>query len=226
MKKTLLLLIVAGGYWLLLARPGLYYDKSLEYRNFTLRARGALPERADVVLDKVYDKISTSELFAPDKKFYIYLPGGRNEFLFFTPLLNGTYARVNPFNGSVFIAAADFGADRARTAPGAAEYRALSTELAGAAAREMARRAVKPFTYLIMSDWKLRGYSELLSGGAGTYMPADICKGENPAMLDYKYGLAVEYALRVEGISFNELLNKDYSYEKVAEGLKKMTCGG
>ena len=230
MKKTMLLLIAAaaGGYWLLLSKPGLYYGKSLEYKNFTLRARGYLPDRMDFVLDKVHEKISAAELFTPDKKFEIYLPGSRSEFLFFTPFQKGEYSRVNPFSGAIFVASADFPADRARPAPGAAGYRTLSDELAGAAAREMVRRAVRPLTYLSMRDWKVRGYAERLSGGTGAFTPADICSGkdEDAAFLDYKYGLTVDFAMKEEGISFAELLTRDYSYESVAGRLKKMHCGG
>jgi len=107
-----------------------------------------------------------------------------------------------------------------------AEHRALSSEIAGAGARELARRTVEPLTYLVMSDWKLRGYSERLSGGTGAYQPADICKGSDPAMLDYRYGLAVDFAIKVDGLTITELLNKNHNYEKVEEGLKKMNCGG
>ena len=230
MKKIIWLIVVAavGGYGLLLTRPGLYYGKSLEYKNFTLRSRGALPEGTEAVLDRVYEKLLVSELFSPDKKFDLYLPGGRSEFLIFTPLQYGDYARVNPYNGAIFIAAADFAADRARTVPGSAEYQMLSAEITKAAARELVRRSVKPLQYLTMSDWKLLGYSELLSGGSGTFTLADSCSGkdETPGLLAYKYSLAIDLAMREEGISFADLLGKDYSYENVAMRLKKMNCGG
>ena len=228
MKKIILLIVLAlaGGYWLLLSKPGLYFDKTREYRIFTLHARGALPENMDVVLDKAYDKISAAELFSPDKKFDIYLTSGRYEFVFFTPFQNGDYYRVNPRHGFIYMAPSDFASDQVRTAPEAKEYKALSLELAGAAAREMARRIVEPLKYMFMSEWKLRGYSERVNGGTGTYMPADICKGDDPARLDFEYAQAVDFALRVDGLSLVELFGKDYSYETVQKALKKMNCGG
>ena len=228
MKKIILLVILAaaGVYWLLLEKPGLYFDKIREYRIFTLHARGALPENMDAVLDKAYNKISAAELFSQDKKFDIYLTAGRNEFLFFTPFQQGNYYRVNPARGYIYMAPSDFVSDQIRTAPGAKEYKALSLEIAGAAAREMARRLVEPLKYMLMSEWKLRGYSERVNGGTGTYMPADICKGADPARLDYEYGQAMDYAIRVDGLSIVELLGKDYSYETVEKALKKMNCGG
>ena len=228
MKKIILLIVLAlaGGYWLLLSKPGLYFDKTREYRIFTLHARGALPENMDVVLDKAYDKISAAELFTQDKKFDTYLASGRKEFVFFTPFQNGDYYRVNPRHGFIYMAPSDFASDQVRTAPEAKEYKALSLELAGAAAREMARRIVEPLKYMFMSEWKLRGYSERVNGGTGTYMPADICKGDDPARLDFEYAQAVDFALRVDGLSLVELFGKDYSYETVQKALKKMNCGG
>ena len=228
MKKLLFLLIVAaaGGYWLLLTRPGLYYDKTLEYRCFTLHARGALPEKTDAVLDKVYDRLSAAEFFDQDNKLNLYLTGGPHEFSFFVPFQASAYARVNAVSGAIFLAVSDFTADEVRTAPGASAHRALSAEIAGAAAREQVRRTLKPLSYLLMDDWKLRGFSERVSGGTGEYQPADICKSDDPAMRDFKYGLAVDYAVKVEGMSMTELMNKDYSYENVAEAVKKVNCGG
>jgi hypothetical protein len=231
MKKIFLLLIVAaaGGYWLVLSKPGLYYGKSLEYKNFTLKARGALPENAEGVLDKVYQKLSSAELFSEDQKFDIYLAGGRKEFLFFAPFQNGDYYRVSPFGGAIYIASADFGADQARTAPGVAAYRSLSTELTRAAAAELVRRAVKPLTYLFMRDWKIRGFAERVSGGTETFKPEEICtreKASEDAFLDYTYGQAVEFVMKDEVISFSDLLGKEYSYESVAGRMKKMNCGG
>lgn len=228
MKKVLFLILLAaaGGYWLLLTRPGLYFDKKLEYRCFTLNARGALPEKTEAVLDRVYDKLAASDFFNADKILNIYLTGGPNEFSFFAPYQASAYARVNAASGAIFIAAADFAADEVRTTPGAPARRTLSSEIAAAAAREQVRRTLKPLSYLMMDDWKLRGFSERVSGGTGEYQPADICKSEDPAMLDFKYGLVVDYAVKLDGLSMTEFMNKDYSYEKAAETVKKLNCGG
>lgn len=230
MNKIIILLVLAaaGVYGLLVAKPALYYNQSLEYKNFTLRFRGAAPERVDVALDNASGKISASELFTPETKFEIYLPGGRGEFLFFTAFQSGAYSRINPFTGAIFIAAADFKSDQARTAPGATATRVLGLEIAGVAGREMMRRKVKPLTYLSMGEWKLRGYAEKLSGGNGIFKPADICTGDakDPDLQDYKYGLAVDFAMKEDGLSFPELMDKDYKYEGLEARMKKITCGG
>jgi len=225
MKKIFLLLFAAAaGYCLLLAKPDLYYGKSLEYKNFTLRSHEALPENVEGVLDKVIEKISTAELYKPEQKFTIYLTGSRGEFRFFTPFQDGDYYRVNPLNGAIYLAAAEFAADRVRITPGDTEYRTLSVEIIKAAATEMVRSSVEQLSYLFMRDWKIRGYAERVSGGTGAFTPADICTGKNsdPAFQDFAYGQAVDFVMKEEGISFRDLLDKDYSYESVMLRLKKM----
>jgi hypothetical protein len=230
MKKIIFfaILAAAGGYWLLLSKPALYYGNSLEYKCFTLRARGALPEGAGFVLDRVLEKISASEFFSPDARFDIYLADGPGEYRFFAPFVPGDYARVNPVNGGIFLAAADFVADRARPAPEAAGYLALSKVIAAAAAREMVRRRLAALTYLFMRDWSVTGYGERISGGPGQFTPADICAKDAPegsALRDYEYGLAVELIMNEEKLSFADLLNKNYSYEGAERQLKKRYCG-
>jgi len=173
MKKIILLLIAAafGGYLLFLAMPGLYFNRSLSYKSFTIRTRGPLPEKVEEVLDRAYEKISASGLYRPETRFNIYLPETRKEFLFFTPMQKGDFYRSNPYNGAIFLAASDFGADRVRTESGASEYHVLSIEIVAAAAREIIRSSLPALTYLVLADWKLRGYAERLSGGTGEFKP-------------------------------------------------------
>ncbi len=229
MKKILffLFLAAAGGYLLLQARPDLYYSNKLEYKNFTLWTRGPVPEVVESSLDKAFEKISSSELFKPDYKFDIYIPGSRNEFVFFTLFSNGEYSRVNPFNGNIFIAAPDFRADRARKAAGDSDYHSLSGEIIAAASRVLVRRSVETLTFLLIDDWKLRGYAERLSGGTGAFAPADLCSGKtaDPDLQDYRYGMAVDFAMREGQLTVSELMGKDLSFESVEGRMKKIQCG-
>jgi len=229
MKKIILLLIAAafGGYLLFLAMPGLYFNRSLSYKSFTIRTRGPLPEKVEEVLDRAYEKISASGLYRPETRFNIYLPETRKEFLFFTPMQKGDFYRSNPYNGAIFLAAADFGADRVRTESGASEYHVLSIEIVAAAAREIIRSSLPALTYLVLADWKLRGYAERLSGGTGEFKPEDICSGkeDNEALLNYKAGLVIEAALREENMAFPELLGKNYSYDAMYKRQRVIYCG-
>jgi len=228
MKKIFILLLLAAcGYGLLLARPGIYFNRSLTYKNFTLRAHGQLPDSAGPVLDSAIARLSASELYKAGANFDLYLPSGSGEFLFFTPLQGGDYSRVNPFSGAIFLAAADFKTDEARTAQGAPGPRMLAAEIASASTRELARRFLRPLPYIFREDWEIRGYCSIISKVNAQRSPADICSaGADPALTDYKYGLMVDWVMKEEQLTFTGLLDREYSRDHAEEMLKKTDCGG
>lgn len=228
MKKVLMVFVVlAGIYALLLAKPELYFGKSFAYRGFTVRAHGELPEQIQARLDGAYEKIAVAELFKENASFELIVPKSRAEFLFFTPLQKGEFSRVNPFHGAIFLAAADFRAGEVRTAPGAAQSRRLSSEIAGAAAREMSRRLFKPLSYLFRDDWEIRGYAAHVAGLTGEFSPSDACSAAATTDLtDYKHGLMVETIMKEDVISFSELINRNMRFETAEDRMKKAHCGG
>ncbi|MDD2805305.1 MAG: hypothetical protein PHV33_07095 [Elusimicrobiales bacterium] len=228
MKKFIVLL--AGlffCYLLLLAKPEFYFSKSVAYKCFTLRAHGELPASTEASLDAAYEKLAASELFKENDSFEIIVPKTRGEFLFFTPLLKGRYSRVNPFHGAIYLAAADFAKGDARAEPGAPDFRKLSSEIAGAAARDQARRRFRPLSYLFRNDWEIRGYSSRVSGLTSDFSPSDACTAAtSPDLEDFRYGLMLETVLKEDNISFTDLLDRNMSYEKAEERLKRAHCGG
>ncbi len=224
---TLLLAAAAGAYALLWAKPGLYFANKTEYRGFTVRARGPLPESVAASLDAAVERISAAELYKEDMKFDLYLPATTGQLRFFAPLVKGEYFRVNPLNGAIFLAAADFGAGEARKRPGDAKFRSLSGVIAGAAAYEMTRRRVRPLTYLFMNEWKVRGYAEKLSGGTGEFSTSDACGEPSSAeQLDYKYGLMLETVMKEDNISYGDLLDRNFSRQNAEQRVMRAYCGG
>jgi hypothetical protein len=229
MKKYFWLLLLAclAVYALLLAAPGLYFSKSMEYKGFTIRTRGALPSSVEKPLDLALEGIKASELFKEGMRFELVLPSTRGQFLFFTPFMHGEYFRVNPFNGAIFLAAADFEGGNAYIVPGGPRRRSLATVIIGAGAWELTRRKLRPLTYLFMNDWKIRGYSELLSGGTGEFEPADACaETDRPGLLDYKYGLMLDRVMKEDSIYYSDLLDRNFSSQNAETRIKRAYCGG
>lgn len=214
-------------YALLLAKPELYFSKSVNYGKFTVRTHGEAPASVEASLDAAAEKLAASELFNESDTFEIYAAKSPGEFKFFTPFLDGAYSRVNPFHGAIFLAAADFSKGEARTEPAAKEFRKLSSEIAAAAARDQARRLFRPLSYLFRNDWEIRGYAVRVSGGSGDFSPSDACGAPSgPDQEDYKYGLMLDTVMKEDNISFRDLLNRNMSYEAAGERLKKTHCGG
>lgn len=225
-KIFIVFLALAAAYLLLLAKPELYFNKSMDYGIFTLRARGHLPEAPERVLDLAKEKIASSELYHDGELFELILPETSFQFKFFTPFQKGDFFRVNPYNGDIFIGAADFPSDLARPAPGEHRVRSLSGAIVAAAAREMTRRKLRPLTYLTTDDWKVRGYEELLSGGTGEYQAADACSGsDRPGLEEYRYGLILDTVLKEQNLFYNDLLDKNFNKDSAEKSFRARYCG-
>lgn len=230
MKNTIifLLLMSAAIYSVLLAKPDMYFNKRLDYREFTVRTR--VPMNASEVegtLESARERIAASELFKEGMKFDIYLPSSRGQFAFFTPLQKGDYARVSVLHGGIFLAAADFKSGEARKDPGDSKFRSLSSIVTVGAAWEMTRRKLRPLTYMFMHEWKVRGYGAVLAGLNGEFSPADACAATGtPEQQDYRYRLMLDTVLKEEQIVYSDLLNRNFSYQNAELRLKKYHCGG
>lgn len=230
MKNTIIFLLVmsAAIYSVLLAKPDMYFSKRVDYREFTVRSRVQMNSaEVEGTLESARERIAASELFKEGMRFEIYLPSSRGQFAFFTPLQKGDYVRASALNGGIFIAAADFKSGEARKEPGDAKYRSLSSVITAGAAWEMTRRKLRPLTYVFMHEWKVRGYAAILAGLNGDFSPSDACAATGtPEQQDYRYRLMLETVLKEEQVFYNDLLDKNLSYQNAEQRLKKAHCGG
>jgi hypothetical protein len=227
MRKIIfiLLLLAAGAYALLQWKPGLYYGESAALGNFTLHSSEPLQGDAARAIVMAKDRLATSEFNNPAETFDVYLATAARDYAFFTPFCKDRNACVNPMNGHIFIAPADLDKDII-PADSIDETRHFSAVLAGAAARELIRRRMRPLSYLMLSEWMLRGYSGLI-GGTGERMPSEICGktfAEGTVMRDYEYRLAVEFALSEERITFWGLLERDPALDPLEKQMRQRYC--
>lgn len=227
MKKfvLILLLLAAGAYALLQWKPGLYYGESAIFDNFTLHS--AEPLQGDVarLIVAAQERLATSEFYAAGNSFDVYLTTAARDYGFFTPFCKDRNVCINPLNGHIFIAPADLGKDLI-LADSITETKRFSAVLAGAAARDLIRRKMRPLAYMMLSEWMLRGYSGLI-GGTGERMPSEICDktfAEGTMMRDYEYRLAVEFEMGYEGINFWGLLQKNADYDPIEKQMKLRYC--
>ena len=227
MKKLIFiaLLLAAGAYALLQWKPGLYYGESAAFDNFTLHSSEPLQGDAARLIVLAKERLATSEFNDPAQNFDVYLATAARDYAFFTPFCKDPNVCVNALNGHIFIGPADLNKDII-LADSINETRRFSAVLAGAAARDLIRRRMRPLSYILLSEWLLRGYSGLI-GGTGERMPNEICEktfAEGTVMRDYEYRLAVEYALAEDRITFWGLLEKDYAFDPMEKLVKRRYC--
>lgn len=227
MRKPLfiVLLLSACAYALLQWHPAIYYGESMVSDNFTLHSYEPLQGDVARLIVIAKERLATSEFTAPGDTFDVYIATAARDYAFFTPFCKDHNACVNPLNGHIFIAPVDLSKDII-LAESINETRRFSAVLAGAAARDLIRRKLRPLTYMLLSEWLLRGYSGLI-GGTGERIPSEICDktpAEGTVLRDYDYRLAVEFALTEERITFWGLLEKDYGFEPLEKQMKRRYC--
>ena len=227
MKKLIFiaLLLAAGAYALLQWKPGLYYGESAAFDNFTLHSSEPLQGDAARLIVLAKERLATSEFNDPAQNFDVYLATAARDYAFFTPFCKDPNVCVNALNGHIFIGPADLDKDII-LADSINETRRFSAVLAGAAARDLIRRKMRPLSYVMLSEWMLRGYSGLI-GGTGERMPAEICEKAFPEwtmMRDYEYRLGVEFEMSEERINFRGLLEKNSDFEPIEKQMKRRYC--
>lgn len=218
-------MLAAGAYALLQWKPGLYYGESAVFDNFTLHSSEPLQGDVARLIVMAQEKLGTSEFYAAGGSFDVYLTTAARDYGFFTPFCKDRNVCINPLNGHIFIAPTDLSKD-VILAESINETRRFSAVLAGAAARDLIRRKMRPLSYMMLSEWMLRGYSGLI-GGTGERMPSEICANAFPEwtmMRDYEYRLAVEFELGEERINFWGLLQKNPDFDPVEKQLKLRYC--
>jgi hypothetical protein len=227
MKKLLfiLLLLAACAYAALQWKPGLYYGESAVFDNFTLHSSEPLQGDVARLIVMAQERLATSEFYAAGSSFDVYIATAARDYGFFTPFCKDRSVCINPLTGHIFIAPVDLSKDFV-LAESINETRRFSAVLAGAAARDLIRRKMRPLSYILLSEWLLRGYSGLI-GGTGERMSSEICDktfAEGTVMRDYEYRLAVEFELSEERITFWGLLEKNPEYALVEKQMVRRYC--
>jgi len=158
MKKLIFFTLLLAGcvYALLQWQPGIYFGEKSVFDNFTLHTSEPLQGDPAKTMAIAKNKIAASEFFTPEAAFDVYVAAGPGDYAFFTPFCKDHYACVNPFNGHIVIVPPDLAKNQVTGAP-EGEARDFSAVLAGAAARDLVRRSMRPLAYLVLSDWLLRG---------------------------------------------------------------------
>lgn len=226
MKKLFfILLLAAAAYAALQWNPGLYYGESAVFDNFTIHSSEPLQGDIARLIVMAKDRLAASEFTAPGDTFDVYIATAARDYAFFTPFCKDHNSCLNALNGHIFIAPADLDKDLIQ-APTIGETRHFSSVLAGTAARDLVRRRMRSLSFIMLSDWMLRGYAGLI-GGTGDRMPSEICEktfDEGTVMRDYEYRLAVEFAMSEERVNFWSLLEKNYSYENIEKQMRRRYC--
>lgn len=199
-------------YAALQAYPQALFAHSITAGGITAYARHPLPPGAGARLAEARALVDRSELAAPGRRERVFVCDSPWLFGLFAPLHSRAFAVSIPVTGHIFLAAADFDADRA-TSP--ARGRA-SRPLAGTIAHEVAHGLIRRRLGLVraarLPAWIAEGYPEYVAG-SGTMPEAEgrrlLAAGaelDSSAFLYHKYGRMVAHLVDDRRLTFDQIV--------------------
>jgi len=210
-------LLLGAAFVLLLSFPQLLFAHETSYERFHVYAREPLGEHIKAVLDTAGARLATSTINDDSVTANVFLTNshrlyrglslnvGWNSFGKGYPLL--------PMN-NIFINESDVTTDRVfRDAP-ANNSRTLSGVIAHEVTHFLIRKRYGYWRCLTMPAWKKEGYAEYVAGGStlphetGVRMWKDNPK-DGTGYQYFKYYMLVKYLLENEGLSVDEVFDRD-----------------
>lgn len=210
------ILVLSGAYWGFLKYPGLLFKHSAEHRNFVLRSASPMEKPAAELLDKVIERLESSQVYSPDRKFEVYLAGPG--FL---------YTLMTPFCGDDKGCTYSLIADRI-VLPVSDPADSGAPVLVRQAIYDLVQEKMPPLEYHFLKDWKMEGYAESVGGESVGYAASAVC-GNDDVPEDFRLKLekrlVVEILMSDDRIGFMALLDANYAYDHAQKRMMLRHCG-
>lgn len=203
--------------------PEIIMREEFKYRNVILRSSEKFPPETEEILRSALQKLEKSGIPRGNGECEIFI-AGFGKFSFFARPAAGDFLWLNPVNGKIFVAEADFGKNRARR-KGLAAERDLDTVIAKGITLKRIRDMVGFLKYVALTDWKKQGLAEREAGRSNLYMPSEVCEDiSDLSFKHYKQMLAVDLLMRENSATFEDVLNSKRSFESLEKDLRKRYC--
>jgi hypothetical protein len=217
-------------YVLLLVFPQVLFGHQVSSGNLTVYSREPLDQNMNTVLDRVQQRLAASPINNPDVKPKIFLT---NSFRFYSTLslyIGGNsfgkgFAALNTNN--IFINKSDIANDLVFRATRDYNERSLSGVIAHEVTHLLIRKKYGYWRNLTMPAWKKEGYAEYIAGSSTLDYEAGVrmwkANPRNDAGYQYfKYYMLVKYLLEHDKVSVDDLFNRDFDTQVLAEHVLKI----
>jgi hypothetical protein len=214
--------LISLGYLLLLAFPQTLFAYSAEHGKFHVYAREPMGEEIVHVLDKAEEKLRSSPIYDADVQRDIYLTGSHGMYALLSHKAYKSFANSVPYINNIFINKTDIAADRVILNREFNNTRSLSGVIAHETAHLFIRKRYGSISAALMPAWKNEGYCEYIAGDTTISSEEGIRRWrENPEDdTNYryiKYQLMVQHLLEREGVTVDDLFNKRWDENALAE---------
>lgn len=210
------LLALSGSYWGLLKYPDFLFKHSVEHGSFVLLSAEPSGKPGGEVLDKAMERLETSPLYSPGRKFRVYLAGPGFLYRLMTPFCgDGQGCSYSLLDDRIVLPVTEIAS-------------AGTPVLVRQALYDLVQAKLPPLEYHFLKDWKLEGYAESVGGESVGYVPSAVCGGDDVPE-DFRERLekrlVVEILMSDEKIGFMALLDANYSYEHAKARVMQRHCG-
>lgn len=213
--------VISVAYLVLLYFPQPLFAYSTTYERFDVYSREPIDAGLQKVLDRAEEKLRTSPLYDASVSRRIYLTNGFKMYALLSHKAYNSFANSVPFVNNVFINKTDVPADLVIMNRAKNNSRSLSGVVAHEITHLFIRQRYGTVRSVVMPAWKNEGYCEYIAGESTIPLEEGIrLWRENPfddtGYRFIKYHLMVKFLLEKEGMSVDDLFNRDFDEKEVA----------
>lgn len=225
-KGFYIVIILAIIFIVFILFPNLsFYRYHIKYRQFNIYSDVEISDEIFNILDKVEEKLKTSEIYDPDLNFKIFISSEFKSYSIFCPSLKDAFAATYPIINNIFISKTNIENNLVHRNANEDNERSLSSVIAHEVTHKLIENEIGIKANRKLASWKKEGYCEYISVDSTLDIKAGVkkvYKGYNsfsPAFAYLKYRIFVTYLLDVKGHSFHSLVETEFNIKQLEKEL-------
>jgi len=221
---SIVLLAIFGGMVVVFLNPDFFLKNKINYENIVLHSGGKISLKAEDVLRDVYSRLKSFKLFDSNQKYDVYIMKSFGQYGFFARFSKESYVWVNPLNGKILVARADFENNKAYR-KGCDVVRRVDAVLTKGIVLSVLRNKLGFLKYIALKEWKKQGIAERVAGETELFLTSELCeKRQDMNFLRYQYMMAVDTLMKGENMDVKDVLNTKDSFEGVKRKFERRYC--
>lgn len=203
-----------------------FYRHNINYKQFNIYSDVKISDEIFDILDKVEEKLKTSEIYDPDLSFKIFISSKFKTYSIFCPSLKDAFAATYPIINNIFISKTNIENNLVHRNANEDNERSLSSVITHEVTHKLIENEIGIKANKKLEIWKKEGYCEYISVESTLNLKAGIrkvYKGSNsfsPAFSYLKYRILVTYLLDVKGHSFHSLVTTEFDFKQLEKELQ------
>lgn len=217
-----LLTATFAAYFSTICFPQYLFAHEVTYKNFKVYSGKPLDQGIYKILDEAETRLSKSTIYDPEISRRVFLTNSHGMYGFLSNKAFRSFANSVPLMNNILVNKSDVEDDLVFLNRPEHNKRSLSGVIAHEVTHLFIRRKLGTLRAALMPAWKNEGYCEYIAGDSTiTFGEGLKLWKENPnADSNYryfKYHMMVKYLLETEGLSIEDVLNRDFDMKDLED---------